>query len=122
MRIAARYADEWNAWGSAEDFRRRTPCWPTIAPPSIAIPGAIARSTQALVYLSTDEAWLARWRQDAPARPRLLGTPAEMVEQVAAYDAVGVDELIVPDWTMGSAARAVDTLDLFWNEVAVHFR
>jgi hypothetical protein len=45
-----------------------------------------------------------------------------MVEQIAAYDAVGVDELIVPDWMMGSASRTVDTLDLFWNEVAVHFR
>ncbi len=122
MRIAARYADEWNAWGSPEDFRRRTAI---LADHCAAVgrdPGSIARSTQALVYLSTDQAWLARWRDDSTARPRLLGTPTEMVEQVAAYDAVGVDELIVPDWMMGSAARATDTLDLFWNEVAVHFR
>jgi hypothetical protein len=85
-------------------------------------PGSVARSTQALVYLSTDEAWLAPLRPDTSGRPRLLGTPAEMVEQVAAYDAVGLDELIIPDWMMGSMARTVDTLDLFWNEVAVHFR
>jgi hypothetical protein len=45
-----------------------------------------------------------------------------VVDQVAAYDAVGVDELIIPDWMMGSAARTMATLDLFWNEVAVHFR
>jgi hypothetical protein len=74
------------------------------------------------VYLSTDEAWLAPRRADASDRARLLGTPAEMVEQVAAYDAVGVDELIVPDWSMGPVSRTTDTLDLFWNEVAVHFR
>ena len=122
MRIAARYADEWNAWGTAEDFRRRTD---VLARHCAAVgrqPDSIARSTQALVYLSTDETWLARQRGAMSGRPCLLGTPAEMVEQVAAYDAVGVDELIVPDWMMGSASRTTDTLDLFWNEVAVHFR
>jgi len=122
MRIAARYADEWNAWGTAEDFRRRTPL---LADHCVAVgrdPGDIARSTQALVYLSTDETWLAPLRQDTSARPRLLGTPAEVVDQVAAYDAAGVDEFVVPDWMMGSGSRTMDTLDLFWNEVAVHFR
>jgi F420-dependent oxidoreductase-like protein len=122
MRIAARYADEWNAWGTAEDFRRRTPIFADHCNAVGRDPGSIARSTQALVYLSTDEAWLAPRRRDTSPRPRLLGTPAEVVEQVAAYDAAGVDELIVPDWMMGSAARTADTLDLFWNEVAVHFR
>ncbi|MGH9018529.1 MAG: hypothetical protein ACRDY1_12335, partial [Acidimicrobiales bacterium] len=85
-------------------------------------PGAIVRSTQAVVYLSTDEAWLAARRQEVSGRATLLGTPAQMAEQVAAYDAAGVDELVVPDWAMGSTARTIDTLDLFWNEVAVHFR
>jgi alkanesulfonate monooxygenase SsuD/methylene tetrahydromethanopterin reductase-like flavin-dependent oxidoreductase (luciferase family) len=122
MRIAAKYADEWNAWGTPEDFRRRTDI---LAQHCAAVgrdQASIARSTQALVYLSTDEKWLAPLRADTSARARLLGTPAELVEQIAAYDAVGVDELIVPDWMMGSAERTVDTLDLFWNEVAVHFR
>ena len=122
MRIAATYADEWNAWGTAEDFRRRTPL---LAEHCAAVgrdPAEIARSTQALVYLSTDESWLAPRRADPTARARLLGTPAEVVEQVAAYAVAGVDELIVPDWMMGSAERTKDTLDLFWHEVAVHFR
>jgi F420-dependent oxidoreductase-like protein len=122
MRIAARHADEWNAWGTAEDFRRRTPLLAAHCDAVDRDPATITRSTQALVYLSTNEEWLAPLRRDPAARARLLGTPAELVEQVAAYDAVGVDELIIPDWFMGSAARTVDTLDLFWNEVAVHFR
>jgi F420-dependent oxidoreductase-like protein len=122
MRIAATHADEWNAWGTPDDFRRRTD---VLARHCAAVgrdPGSIARSTQALVYLSTDEEWLAPLRHATAARARLLGTPAELVEQVAAYDAVGVDELVIPDWMMGSARRTLDTLDLFWNEVAVHFR
>jgi len=122
MRIAARHADEWNAWGSAEDFARRTGVLEEHCAAVGRDPSSIVRSTQALVYLSTDEAWLAPLRQERAGRARLLGTPAELVDQVAAYDAVGVDELIVPDWMMGSARRSIDTLDLFWNEVAVHFR
>jgi alkanesulfonate monooxygenase SsuD/methylene tetrahydromethanopterin reductase-like flavin-dependent oxidoreductase (luciferase family) len=122
MRIAAIHADEWNAWGTAEDFRRRTPLLAAHCAAVGRDPAEIARSTQALVYLSTDETWLAPWRGDSSARARLLGTPTEMVDQVAAYAEAGVDELIVPDWMMGSAARTMDTLDLFWHEVAVHFR
>jgi F420-dependent oxidoreductase-like protein len=122
MRIAATHADEWNAWGTAEDFHRRTAI---LADHCAAVgrdPKSITRSTQALVFLGTDRAWLDKQRGAMSGRPCLLGTPAEMVEQVAAYDAVGVDELIVPDWMMGPAARTVDTLDLFWNEVAAPFR
>jgi len=122
MRIAARHADEWNAWGSPEDFSRRTGLLEGHCAAVGRDPSTIVRSTQALVYLSTDEAWLAPRRREDPGRSRLLGTPAELVEQVAAYEAVGVDELIVPDWMMGSARRSIDTLDLFWNEVAAPFR
>lgn len=122
MRIAATHADEWNAWGSPADFERRTPILHAHCAAVGRDPAQIARSTQALVYLSTNEQWLAPLREQMSTRPVLLGTPPEMVEQVAAYDAVGVDELIIPDWMMGPASRTVDTLDLFWNEVAVHFR
>ncbi|MGH9018488.1 MAG: TIGR03560 family F420-dependent LLM class oxidoreductase, partial [Acidimicrobiales bacterium] len=85
MRIAAGYADEWNAWGTPEDYRRRSDI---LADHCAAVgrdPGAIARSTQALVFLSTDEGWLGRQRQAMSDRPCLLGTPALAVEQVAAY-------------------------------------
>jgi len=122
MRIAACFADEWNAWGSPQDFTRRSRLLDDHCAAVGRRPDAVTRSTQALVYLSTDESWLARHRQGSDGRAQLLGTPAELTEQVAAYQAAGVDELIIPDWMMGPASRAVDTLDLFWNEVAVHFR
>jgi alkanesulfonate monooxygenase SsuD/methylene tetrahydromethanopterin reductase-like flavin-dependent oxidoreductase (luciferase family) len=71
--------------------------------------------------LSTDESWLKRHREGDSTRPRLVGTPAEVADQVGEYQRAGVDELIIPDWTMGPASRARDTLALFWNEVAVQF-
>lgn len=121
LRIAARFADEWNAWTTPEDFRHKSGVLDEHCAAVGRDPGAIRRSTQALVYLSNDEAWLDRHRGGDPGRPRLVGTPAEVAEQVAAYRDVGVDELIVPDWTMGRAGRAIETLDLFHREVASQF-
>jgi F420-dependent oxidoreductase-like protein len=122
MRIAARFADEWNTWATAEVFHHKTGVLDRHCESLGRDPASIARSTQALLYLSHDQTWLDRHRGGDSARPRLVGTPAEVVDQVGEYEKVGVDELIVPDWTMGPVSRARDTLGLFWNEVAVHFR
>lgn len=121
LRIAARFADEWNSWTTPEEFRHKIEVLERHCAELGRDPASIHRSTQGLVFLSTDTAWLARHRSADPGRPRLLGTPAEVVEQVARYRDAGVDELIVPDWTMGRPARAIETLDLFRTEVAAHF-
>ncbi|MGH9301843.1 MAG: TIGR03560 family F420-dependent LLM class oxidoreductase [Acidimicrobiales bacterium] len=122
MRIAARYADEWNAWCTPDLFRHKTQVLDRHCETIGRDPKSISRSTQAMVYLSSDESWLSRHRSEESGRPILIGKPEEIVDQVAAYQAVGVDELIVPDWNMGSVERAGDTLDLFWTEVASQFR
>jgi F420-dependent oxidoreductase-like protein len=121
MRIAARFADEWNSWATAEVFRDKSAVLDHHCESVGRDPATIARSTQALLYMSTDESWLKRHRDRNSARPRLIGTPAEVADQVGQYQQAGVDELIIPDWTMGPASRASDTLAMFWNEVAVHF-
>jgi F420-dependent oxidoreductase-like protein len=122
LRITARFAQEWNGWSTPESFRHSSGVLDRHCEDLGRDPATIARSTQGVVYLSTDESWLARFRDMGAARPLLVGTPAEMVEQVAQYRDAGVDELVVPDWTMGSVDRTLDTLDLFWTEVASHFR
>ena len=121
MRIAARFADEWNSWATTEVFRHKSAVLDRHCESIGRDPATIARSTQALLYMSTDESWLKRHRDRDSARPRLVGTPAEVADQVGQYQEAGVDELIIPDWTMGPASRARDTLAVFWNEVAVHF-
>jgi F420-dependent oxidoreductase-like protein len=117
MRIAARYADEWNAWTTPDEFRQKIDVLERHCDDIGRDPSSIKRSTQALVYLSTDETWLARFRERDPVRPMIVGTPSEVIDQVAAYRDAGVDELIVPDWAMGRPPRATDTLALFWTEV-----
>jgi alkanesulfonate monooxygenase SsuD/methylene tetrahydromethanopterin reductase-like flavin-dependent oxidoreductase (luciferase family) len=86
-------------------------------------PTSIVRSANALLIVSDDEDRLARFRDRDLGRPTIVGTPAEAMEVVAAYRAAGVDELIIPDWTLGrdpGAKRA--TMDLFMTEVAAQVR
>jgi F420-dependent oxidoreductase-like protein len=120
MAIAARHASVWNAWTSPEDL---ADCNRVLDEHCASIgrdPATIVRSTQALVFLSTDEAWLAKHREGA-GRASIVGTPAEVAEIVGRYQAAGCDELIVPCFTFGGLDRCLETLELFNQDVARHF-
>lgn len=121
LRIAATYAQEWNVWSDPELFARKSAVLDRHCSDIGRDPATIHRSTQALVFLSTDEAWLAQMRDADIGRVSMIGTPEQMVEIVAAYEAAGVDEIIVPDFTLGTGQRRLDTIDLFITEVASHF-
>jgi len=86
-------------------------------------PADIHVSTQALMFLSTDEDWLAERREQWTGGPQvIIGTPAEVTDIVGQYVEAGARELIVPDSTLGSPARKKDTCDLFIEEIALAFR
>ena len=121
MAIAARHASVWNAWTTPEDLAE---CNAVLDGHCASIgrdPATIERSTQALVFLSTDESWLAQHREGAAGRASIVGTPAEVAEIVGRYADAGCDELIIPCFTLGPLARCLDTLELFSQEVARHF-
>lgn len=122
LRIAARYADEWNSWTTPEVFRHKCEVLDQHCGDVGRDPSEIRRSTQALVFLDTDESRLADLRNQRLGMPCVIGTPEQMVEQLQAYAEAGVEEFIVPDWTMGDLERTKDTLDLFWSEVAPALR
>jgi F420-dependent oxidoreductase-like protein len=117
MRIAARYADEWNAWTTPDEMRHKRAVLHRHCEDLGRDPSEITISTQALLFLSKDEGWLAKRRETPTGRPEIIGTPDEVADIVAAYRDAGVDELIIPDWTMGPVERARDTYDLFRAEV-----
>ena len=117
MRIAARYADEWNAWSTPEVLAHKVGVLRRHCEDLGRDPAEIQVSTQALLFLSTDEAWLAERRGNG-----IVGTPAEVTEIVGAYRDAGCDELIIPDFTLGPMARRKETCDLFLTEVAANFR
>lgn len=118
MRIAARYADEWNSWTTPDVLTHKVEVLHKHCSDVGREPSEIAVSTQALLYLSTDEAWLDGKRDSGG----VVGTPAEVTEIIGRYVEAGADEFIVPDFTMGSLPRRKDTCDLFIEEVARSFR
>jgi F420-dependent oxidoreductase-like protein len=122
LRIAARWADEWNVWGTPELLRHKSDVLARHCEALGRDPATISHSANALLFLSTDEDWLEGHRGRDHGRAAIVGTPAEVVEICAAYAAVGVDELVVPDFTLGDPARKRATMDLFLGEVAPHLR
>jgi F420-dependent oxidoreductase-like protein len=122
MRIAARYADEWNAWTTPELLAHKVSVLRGHCEQIGRDPAEVHVSTQAVLYLSTSEEWLSGKRQAGSGAPVIVGTPGEVTEIVARYRDAGADELIVPDFTLGSLARKKDTCDLFIEEVAAAFR
>jgi F420-dependent oxidoreductase-like protein len=122
LRIAAEHADEWNVWGTAELVAQKSEVLARHCADLGRDPSTIKRSTQAMMFLSEDETWLAGKREQNLGRPTIIGTPDEVVEIVAGYRDVGVDELIVPDWNMGPVQRTNDTYDLFIERVAPALR
>jgi F420-dependent oxidoreductase-like protein len=122
MLIAARYADEWNSWTTPELLAHKVSVLRAHCEQVGRDPDEIRVSTQALLFLSTDQEWLRGQRRTDPRHPVIVGTPAEVADIVARYREAGADELIVPDSTLGSMARKKDTCDLFMQEIAASFR
>jgi F420-dependent oxidoreductase-like protein len=120
--LAARYADQWNAWTTPEQLAHKISVLAAHCEQVGRDPAEIHVSTQALLYLSTDQKWLDGKRQMAPGQPVISGTPGEVTDIIAQYRDAGADEIIVPDGTLGSMARKKDTCDLFMQEVAAAFR
>ena len=118
MRIAAQYADEWNVWGDPPLLAAKGAVLDQHCEALGRDPATIKRSTQAILMLSEDETWVASRRGRDIGRPVILGTPAEVVEIIEAYQEAGVDEVIIPDFNLRDPQLKRDTMDLFMERVA----
>ena len=68
--------------------------------------------------MSDDNAFLEQMRNAEMQQAALIGTVDEIREIVEEFEAIGVDELIVPDFTLGQHRQKIETLDRFIKEVA----
>ena len=122
LRITAKYADEWNVWGDAATLTRKMAILDGYCNDIDRDPAEIQRSAVALLFLSDDEAFLKRIKEGGGAQPTIAGNVNEVIDIVNDYVKAGVNELIVPDFTMGQGAQKIETLDRFINEVASNYR
>jgi F420-dependent oxidoreductase-like protein len=112
LRIAARFADEWHAWGTPEELAHKNQVLDHHCNDIGRDPLTIRRATGATVILSTTT---ATTHHDASA---IAGPPPRVLDILAKYQAAGADEFIVRDDRTTALSAARDTLALFWTEIA----
>jgi probable F420-dependent oxidoreductase len=109
--VVARHADEWNFWSTPDQMAERSQVLARRCERIGRDPATIRRSTQALFSITDDplaaEQFVARYSP----QPAFAGTAEQLAEVIAAWRAVGVDELVVPDATLGTGARRADAMD-----------
>jgi F420-dependent oxidoreductase-like protein len=114
--IVARYADQWNCWGAPELVRHKSGVLDQHCDKAGRDPAQIRRTAQALVLITPDQASadqvLANIRQ-----PAIGGPVSRLAEIMGEYVAAGLDEFIVPDFTLGTGNERADNMDLLRTEV-----
>lgn len=119
LRIAAQWADEWNVWGNPEILQHKGEILARHCADVGRDPSEIKHSANAMLTMSDDPERLERAR-GAPGFPGIVGTVDEVKAIVQQYVDAGVDELIIPNFNMGSHAR--ERYDEFIEQVAPEFR
>lgn len=118
LRIAAQWADEWNVWGDPEILKHKGEILAQHCADVGRDPSEIKHSANAILTMSDDPERLERARSGG--RPGVTGTVDEVKAIVQQYADAGVDELIIPNFNMGSHAR--ERYDEFIEQVAPEFR
>lgn len=121
LRITAKYADEWNVWGSPAVLRQKGAVLEQRCEEVGRDPKTIQRSAQNLLFLGDDSKVR---EQAAQAGDRALVGSVDQVQQtIGDYREAGVDEFIVPDFSFGGSIEEKTTVfDQFITEVAKPFR
>jgi alkanesulfonate monooxygenase SsuD/methylene tetrahydromethanopterin reductase-like flavin-dependent oxidoreductase (luciferase family) len=117
MRIAARWADQWNTWGDPGLIAERREQFARACDAVGRDVATVHTSCQANVFLVDDER-AAKLRDRITDRRALIGGPNEITELIGQYGAMGVDELAIPDFTLGNTAeQRAEGWDRFADEV-----
>ncbi|MEO8539359.1 MAG: TIGR03560 family F420-dependent LLM class oxidoreductase [bacterium] len=121
LRIAAKYADEWNVWGTPEVLAHKGAILNRYCEEAGRDPKSIKHSAQGMLTMSDDETVADRMRLSG--RPAIAGTGPQIRALVEQYTEAGVDELIIPGFNLGrTAADTMAVMDKFANEVMAHFK
>ena len=119
LRTVARYANAWNIWGTPDILAQKGAVLDQHCADVGRDPAEITRSAQALLVFADNE------EQAEGARGReatITGNAEQLREIVERYAEAGVDELIIPDFNLGTLEQKKAAYDRFMNEVISHFR
>lgn len=102
-RITATHAQEWNTWGAPAMAAEARATWSRSCEQVGVDPDAKHTSVQALVFPVDDAAAADKIRSGDMATRAVVGTDAELTEQLGELGALGFDEVIIPDFTLGES-------------------
>jgi alkanesulfonate monooxygenase SsuD/methylene tetrahydromethanopterin reductase-like flavin-dependent oxidoreductase (luciferase family) len=120
LRLAARYATEWNQWSIPGGFSTTSQVLDTVCERDGRDPSTIGRSTQALTMVTNSaesEGRAAAMAEQLPF-PMIYGTPARIADQAARWRDEGVDEVIIPDFLMPAGGARLDAYDALAEALA----
>jgi probable F420-dependent oxidoreductase len=109
--VVARHADEWNTWSTPASMAERAAVLARRCDAIGRDPATIARSTQALFAVVDDDAEADRFEARYAPQPAVAGRPERIAESIAAWRDAGVDEIVVPDWPLGTGSQRADAMD-----------
>ncbi|HET9319538.1 MAG TPA: LLM class flavin-dependent oxidoreductase [Bryobacteraceae bacterium] len=121
LRITARYANEWNTWGTPETMRRKLQILDEHCITEGRDPREVKRAAQAVFFLDGDSERIEAAR-NARRFPVIAGNADELKQVVAEYRDAGLDELVVPTLGLGRGDDLKRTIKRFITEVAADFR
>lgn len=120
LKITAKYADEWNVWGTPETLRNKMAILDAHCDKIGRPRTAIQRSAVALLVLTDDAEQVERMK--AAGRPLIAGNAAQVRDIIAEYRDAGVSEVIIPDFNLGRGEKKIEAYDAFMNDIVPAFR
>jgi alkanesulfonate monooxygenase SsuD/methylene tetrahydromethanopterin reductase-like flavin-dependent oxidoreductase (luciferase family) len=119
--LVAREADEWNQWSTPEHMAARGAVLDQRCALIGRDPSSIQRSTQALFLFTDDSGKATAFVERYAPQPAVAGSPAFVADVLSQWQAAGVDEIVVPDWTFGTGQQRFDAMDTMMG-LAAPFR
>ena len=111
LRLTAKHADEWNTWGDPSLIAERRASFLVACDAVGRDPATMHVSVQALVLLTDDPAAAAEAKTGPMGNRTIAGSAQALVDVLGEYAALGVDEVIVPDFNLGTTlAERLDNL------------
>ncbi|MEU4427987.1 LLM class flavin-dependent oxidoreductase [Actinoplanes sp. NPDC024001] len=104
LRVVAEYADMWNAWGLPDLIAHKSAVLDRHCADLGRDPKNIARTAQALVVVN------GPLPENTPV-PVIGGSKQRLADAIAEYRAIGLDELIIPDWLFAPGAERFKAMD-----------
>jgi len=121
LRIAAKYANEWNVWGTPEVLAHKGAILNRYCEEIGRDPKEIKHSCQGMLVMTDDKDAVERMK--ASGRPVIGGDAPAIRATIEQYAEAGVDEVIIPAFGLGrTAADTMAVMDRFADGVMAHFK